>query len=280
MDQQTTNNTSLTSLGWDAFSYATWRNPFFTARIGAGGWDPARNRWLSKLNRVLAPGADRDWDLVRQVQARMTPNQLAHAKRVERVNMRDARVGGGVGPLDDVKTNARRGLARTQSLIQAHTDAPRAARALGFRNVDDAVIAARSRGSAWFVGLTGEVGRNRMDSHLAARARHKFGGFKWIGRAMERGTTHAALAYGAGRLLTGLNFGLLAYDAGRLALKPFEWLAEVGVSVRSTPTVTTGAGLRAPSMAASVRSQAVAEMQSSAWAPRNMIGNEAGFLHV
>lgn len=333
-------NVSIASLGFDALGWATYRNPFFTTRLGTSGWDPSTRPWMSKLNRLLAPRAAGGYSKIQRIAAlsneasyqatdvriltdahRAQTERMAYARagrtnrRLRRAGLRaDRRVVDQVGDIAYGTSGARGQRARIAERLRAGSGgvggegqirasiatasrraertnrrATSLARRMGFDSLDEGVRvagAAEPRGVAdFFVRVTGERTMNAREAHLARQARTRFGDFKWVSDLFGRnssasGLRHAAGAYGLGRVLTSANVAMLAYDFTKLALKPFEALAEVGVNARSAPVLSTGAGLREPGAAATIRQSAIAQMQASNFAPRSIIGQEANFLHV
>jgi hypothetical protein len=262
---------SVASMGVEAFTSLTIGNPFFTRRIGTVGWDPVQSPWLSKMNRVLAPRAHRYRYLVNnQIE------QQGYAKFYQSQVLR----GGTGAKYAELATEARR----------------RAAQYMGKTGLGHAEVTrmAKSKPTGWFTGATkmiGEHGFNELDEHMYKRAAAEFGAKAgewkpqwvtkmWGGKGIGKATQHAALMYGVGRVATGANAALLVYDAARLLFKPVEILAGIGNSARTQPTTMMGPGIREPGMAATMRQQAIMQMQSSDFGPRSVIGNEAPFLHV
>lgn len=87
--------------------------------------------------------------------------------------------------------------------------------------------------------------------------------------------------YGAGRALSGANVAMMSWDLTKLALKPVAMIADLGANARGSTGVQTGAGINMnPNIAATVRQQAIDQMQTSSFGPRSLLGNEAAFLHV
>lgn len=262
----------LRTIGGGAFDMATAltvENPFFTRRVGSIGWNPSKNPWLAKLNRLLAPGSDR---LHRELDfMNRDPFDVARY-RTPKV-LRDPGKG---------FNRELRGVARSRTYIEGKH---------GLRGFDSVGKRGQMPLSGKMTALIGEPGmdplerqvyRSKLDEMAGWRPWKKEGHWtrQLLGKGKSAATRSKAAMFGLGRVATRVNTALLVYEAARLAFKPVEILAEIGNQARAQPTQTFGPQIRTPDMARTLRQQAVAQMQSSAFGPRSMIGNESSFLHV
>ena len=249
------------------------------------------HRQATRASAILGSTAGHERELSRLDQAgrrvrAQVPDQFRAISQVEALSVQQSRV---KGKIARARGRAARvlhsGVAALEQVLgtqrELHRGANVAARRLGLSGAAVHTMSRPATGvGAAATRLVGEPGWNEMDRHFMKQARDRHGRGKWISGLTTPGQTHSSLMYGLGRGMTAVATGMLVYDAARLAMAPVSAIASIGLAARSAPTSSTGSGIAEPLLAASLRQQAIASMQSSAWGPRSVIGNEAPFLHV
>jgi hypothetical protein len=258
---------------FETAKWSTWRNPFFTARIGRAGWDPEGGGvmgWLDKksggmVNKLL--GSDEAVDLY-AVQSRAS--KAGH----NAFKLAYAEWSPGNSPiLNDMakKYAAEAGVAMkhveyagTAASMDISTDALKAA-VSSKRAAKGSVLLAGER----FHNPLEKLAKSAVDRRMASATAEGAGRFASFGAAK----------YTVGKALTGMNWALMAYDLGKGAMAGFNFVAEAGTQSRMRPYMTMGSGVQDTYMAQTLRQTALASMYSSEMGPRRMMGNEASFLH-
>ena len=246
MPNNTQQGPGIAGMAWDMFSWATWRNPFFTERIGTTGFDPRTHKILSKLNRFIAPDAHK----IYSTQRFKTLSKIGPGSPANPFKARSARVIGnrlGIEAADVMDTTMNKG-----------------------------GILRRMSASA-----VGDSAFTSTEAALKSRAVSKYGGRKAFQTLLTgTGSRVGAAAYIAGRVATAAGGALILYDMAKLGMAGFEAAANYGHTVRMQPTTTWGSGIMDTPRAATIRQEALAQMHGSEFGPRRLIGQEASFLHV
>lgn len=253
-------------MAWDMFSWATWRNPFFTERIGTSGFDPRTHSILSKLNRFIAPDAHRAYKKILGAETKATKAAFKLLSNKKAVNR----------GLSASYLRFARGKAYDKSMAAT-------AKTLGI-SPSEMMSTAMDKGGILRRMAASSVGDSPFTSAEAAlksRAVSKYGGRKAFQTLLSgSGSRVGASLYIAGRVATAAGGALLAYDFAKLGMAGFEAAANYGQNVRLQPTTTWGSGIMDTPRAATMRQEALAQMHGSEFGPRRLIGNEAQFLHV
>lgn len=295
------------SVAYDFLKWSTWRNPWFTSRIGATGWDPAFAKtrpgraFRTGLNRILAPEAHKMYshlgnlqDANRATRATVMKGFRAEQDMFIRRVTQAAQAQGKIVNWKKVGGWADRRLSELEEVAQGKI-APRMRGTAGMYGTSESALtdALKNRTRkpkgliSRIIGVTGErppstieemVGKT-VGKRIAARG-GIWGTLTASAGSITKGARVNAALRVAGRAMTFASAPLLAFDAAQLAFSGFAAISEFGAAQAQRPRHMTGAGVIEHPGAANLRRKMIMEMHSSQFGPRRLIGNEARFLHT